>query len=970
MKKRFLPLSMLLITMVLAQASLVANAAEIQGKYTPRNGSNATFSSFMKSIRANQETGLIDPALLIAGQKAAQMSKDNTMTWEEAGPDNLGGPSRAVIYDNDGNVLIGSMAGDIYKTTNGGVTFKRIAHVGAPVSCFAKVGNEIYIGTGDGFDAHNLNGLSDLGYETSFVGNGVFKMEGNTTVQVSGTENIAFVNEMATVGNNIYAATSEGLLKNWSVVVAGNFRSVKANENGDVLAADQKDVYLALAGGSFEKITDTEALPSNDNPKIIAMSPSNKNFMYIAYLTGSVGEYQAGNLYFTADGGTTWEIGFAAPATPNNPLYAILGEDANHSGFIAVFPNNPRKLLVGSTNLWVLEDATSSGVNSYRPIQISEYNTSEYSAIAWNRYYYLHQGILNIVFDKNNANTFFIGTDGGIYKGEYYEGLYSYKGGNRYFITEDVHCSTSRIMSIGVGGITEVIGGDLDKGTVYMAESELINNVTTGEVVFPHPTNNGYASSYFTKDYAGGTCAISTIDPLIYFVSGTGALSTPIYRTQTAGDDFDGNFEGGGDDPVITNANAFKTPYVLFENYNDANNPVDTLYAPIRTTKYVGDLVYAYSLQAGYPVDYYITAADATHTDPEGRPCCLAGDTIRGIHDPISSLYLCGVEGKLYMTRDALIFNKATEWIKMTTLTGIPSAIAISGDGDVALVGTVEGNLYRVSGLSHAYTPAQACVDSTACVVTFDVLTGFAGQAVTGISINPANSNDVLVSLGNYGNNAYVYKSTDGGYAFTSVQGNLPKVPAYSCLIEKSTGLLIAGTEHGIYTSADGNTWTKSGELTCPVMDLKQASQPNHDTKIDILYDEMGNQTYVIYPGVFNEGMIYAGTYGAGIMKCSTYKEGSDLGVDEIVTENNIQVNVYPNPVRGTAQFSFTMAENGNVSYQVYDLAGRMMVSNNLGFYTEGEHTATFNAEDLATGTYIIRVMAGNKTNTAKFLVY
>ena len=98
MKKRFLPLSMLLITIVLAQASIVANAAGIQGKYNPRTSSKATFSSFMKSIRANQETGLIDPADLIAGQEAAQTtSRDANLTWNYAGPDNYGGMTRAIV---------------------------------------------------------------------------------------------------------------------------------------------------------------------------------------------------------------------------------------------------------------------------------------------------------------------------------------------------------------------------------------------------------------------------------------------------------------------------------------------------------------------------------------------------------------------------------------------------------------------------------------------------------------------------------------------------------------------------------------------------------------------------------------------------------------------------------------------------------------------------------------------------------
>ena len=90
----------------------------------------------MKSIRANQETGLIDPADLIAGQKAAQTTtREDGLNWSYAGPDNYGGMTRAVVYDKDGNIVIGTVAGDIYRTENDGITFRRIANVGYPISC-------------------------------------------------------------------------------------------------------------------------------------------------------------------------------------------------------------------------------------------------------------------------------------------------------------------------------------------------------------------------------------------------------------------------------------------------------------------------------------------------------------------------------------------------------------------------------------------------------------------------------------------------------------------------------------------------------------------------------------------------------------------------------------------------------------------------------------------------------------------
>lgn len=1043
---------MLLITMVLAQASMVANAAEVGGKYTPRTGSNATISSFMKSIRANQETGLIDPALLIAGQKAAQVTRDGDMDWVSAGPDNYGGETKAIIYDNEGNVIIGTMGGDLFKTTNNGITFQYMAHLDAPINCFAKKDNVLYIGTGDCVGAEELNGLDVLGYEHSFVGSGVYKMEGDTLVLVAGTGDYAFVNEMVVVGDDIYAATSEGLMKNWAKVLDGNFRSVKANPNGDILAADTKDVYLMKVGGEFNKITGTDELPSSDDPKLIALSQSDKNFMYIAYINSSLDDHATGNIYFTDNNGESWTVGY----TSSN-LYYILNKDANHSSFMTVHPTKPRRIFVGSDNLWAIEDATASGLNSYRPVQISEYNTAEYSAIAWNRYYYLHQGILNIVFDASDPGTFFIGTDGGVYKGEFYASLYSYKSCNRYFITHDEHTSTARMMSVAVGGGTKVIGGSLDAGTVMMYGCDTIDNVTTGYAIFPNPTSLNNTFGYFTQDYAGGPCAISTIKPDIMFVSGTGALDMPIHRTETNGDDYDLTMFSAED--VISNSDAFKTPYALFETYNDAHtsveiyerfdslaNPLDTvsvlagdtvyindnihitqghiwaadtaytynhitindtlytindtslyiynvlhnvidtidiyfdtLYLAVRNNVKAGTVCHYYSNQGGYPIDYTMPEPphDEAHIDTvQGGYQWIQGDTIWGLHDPLKSNMVVGIKNKVYMTRDALIFNKETDWFLISAITGLPTALTMSADGNTAYVGTVAGLLYKFTNLDEVFTAEQASMTDTLnpCVEMYlydDSLSFFTDRAITSIAVNPSNANEVIVTLGNYGNDNYVYRSNDGGATFESIQGNLGHFPVYSSIIEKSTGLYILGTEHGIFTSSNGASWTKSGHISCPVMELKQAIMENRDDVIDVLYDEMGDATYVRYFGIHNEGMIYAATYGHGIMAWGQYKEGTDFGVDEVMAEGtNVMINVYPNPVRGNAQFNFTMTENAKVIYQVYDITGRMVVNNELGFYTKGEHTATLSTENLKTGSYIIRVIAGNTMSTGKFLVY
>ena len=130
---------MLLITMMLTQAGLAENTAKVQGRYTPRNGSEPTFSSYMKSIRVNQETGLIDPALMINSEEA---TREGEMNWIVAGPDNFGALTRAMVFDkNDASgqtVYIGTMGGHIFKTTNNGITFQQVSETNLNISCMVQ----------------------------------------------------------------------------------------------------------------------------------------------------------------------------------------------------------------------------------------------------------------------------------------------------------------------------------------------------------------------------------------------------------------------------------------------------------------------------------------------------------------------------------------------------------------------------------------------------------------------------------------------------------------------------------------------------------------------------------------------------------------------------------------------------------------------------------------------------------------
>ena len=970
MKKRFLPISLLLTIILLAQTSFVVNANSDSGKYTPRTAEQATAQSFMKSIRANQETGLIDPAWLVATENSQSRNSEG-LNWSSLGPDNYGSLTRGIVYDKtdatNSTIYIGTMGGGVFQSTNGGITWKTLNN-NMMVSCMAQTEDgSIYVGTGDGRGAHSYNGLSYLNYETSFIGSGLYEVKSNTVV--AGTEDWEYVNDIATNGNTVYAATNEGLYKYaentlTALVDTTDVYGVEVTPNGTILAVVGNEVCI-FRDGECEILTNDEAnkLPKSDIYKTIAVSPTDDNYMYVSYMSKNLSG--TGNIYMTSDNGKTWQVAYTS-----TEMYSIYGSRGAYDNAIVVYPNNPRKLLIGGLNLWVMRDEFGDGI--FRMECISDgsgFQIAQSGGAFYYNYKYVHTGIQSIAFNPGNENEFFVGTEGGVFKGTYSSNGYLYEGANRYFETEENHTSVARMFSVAFSGENNLtLGGSLDHGTIKVLGETDLNSVTTGTAIFPNDiATTDAAATYgafeFTK--AGGPCAISTIDPNIMFVTATGKYSvgTPVLRTQSAGADYDKenfSYSATENKAFVTNPNAFKTPIVLFENYNDTKSADSVKYYAKRDFSNGEVITDVRSNNCTYPFEYTLTEDLAQ------------GDSIM-IKDIISSTLLIATEGKIVMTRDALKFNKKIDWWTIATFTGIPNALAISADGDVAYIGTVKGNLYRLSGISDAVTKDLATVDTVSVItkVEIDPAT-FNSQAITSIAIDPQDANKVVVTLGNYGNDDYVFYATDG-VTFTSVQNNLPKVPAYSSLIENTTGLVMIGTEKGIYTSEDMTNWTADNAVAnIPVMEIKQQLLENHDSKYVYLIDEVGDTTSIQYPSISNQDIVYIATYGRGIYKCEDFVQGTGESIVENTTNstNALEMNIYPNPVVSEATINFNVETAATVSYQIFDLTGRMVQNATLGNYGQGSHSVNFNVNGLSNGTYIVRVQAGTTSNIAKILVY
>jgi hypothetical protein len=91
-------------------------------------------------------------------------------------------------------------------------------------------------------------------------------------------------------------------------------------------------------------------------------------------------------------------------------------------------------------------------------------------------------------------------------------------------------------------------------------------------------------------------------------------------------------------------------------------------------------------------------------------------------------------------------------------------------------------------------------------------------------------------------------------------------------------------------------------------------------------------------------------------------------GVDEIQRTSQISdyriESVYPNPFNATATIVFSLAEANHIVLEVYNVSGQKVETLVDGPYEAGRHTHLFQAEDLASGTYILRLEAKGRAHS------
>ncbi|MEP0984984.1 T9SS type A sorting domain-containing protein [Ekhidna sp.] len=348
----------------------------------------------------------------------AQYDVISNVTWVEKGPNNIGGRTRALMWDpNDSNnekLWAAGVAGGIWfnnDITDINSSWQNVddfmANLAITTLAYDPTNTQIfYAGTGEGF----FNG-------DAVRGAGIFKSTdgGSNWALISDTETSDFnyVQKVVVAGTGtILAATRTGIFRSTD---GENFSSVSAGDFGDLELASNGDVYAgSLFSGDVLRSTDDGVSWSTITPSgtsssrielAVAPSASDATETTVLYAVGE----QSSNVGFlkkSTDGGANW-------SDITIPNYRSQDCSESSSDFtrgqawydliLAVKPTDENVLLAGGINVSKSADggATMSEV-SYWTFPGNSCDT------------YVHADIHNILFRPGNPDEAVIGSDGGV----------------------------------------------------------------------------------------------------------------------------------------------------------------------------------------------------------------------------------------------------------------------------------------------------------------------------------------------------------------------------------------------------------------------------------------------------------------------------------------------------------------------------------------------------------------------------
>ena len=376
-------------------------------------------------------------------KRATTLRKTSASTWSALGPGNIGGRVRSIVINpaNSNQILIGSVSGGIWKSTDGGGSWIPESDTADVMAIGSMVidptnSNVVYAGTGEGWlneDAVYGGGI----YKTTDFGDTWMLLSSTTGASVSNFRDVMKI--AADPSGNIYAATKDYTYKygvgdfttsgglfmstnggtSWNKISSTN-DSTNYFTPDDVIPVSSTVIVFAVESsgstlGGIYRTTDggttwskiASNLPTSNYRRIaLAQDPNNSNTLFAVFESLDLtiaGDGGLKGIFKSTDAGATWTKLSTPQKIASTGGLSYLKDQGWYDNVIAVDPFNSNNIYAGGIDLM----KSTNGGNSWSQVSF------------WDPFYgepYVHCDHHAIVFDKNDANTIIDGDDGGVYK--------------------------------------------------------------------------------------------------------------------------------------------------------------------------------------------------------------------------------------------------------------------------------------------------------------------------------------------------------------------------------------------------------------------------------------------------------------------------------------------------------------------------------------------------------------------------
>ncbi|MDH7446304.1 T9SS type A sorting domain-containing protein [Aquimarina sp. 2201CG14-23] len=488
--------------------------------------------------RIEKENEVVMSKKIMASTFAKDAKDASNTTYISRGPSNLGGRTRAVVIDRSdatsNTIIAGGVTSGLFRTTDGGASWVKVSpnnqiHNVSTIVQDPRAGSENiwYYGTGE-YNEQTVNSAS-LGNAAPFFGQGIWQStdSGVTWTQLPSTasdqtteDDFDFNNRIAVhpITGDLFAATRGAIRRFdgnvWTTEISGG-----ASFTDLVIAPTSGDVYASFppnspavdgvwqstnnGNGSWTRIGSNTTPGFGSNGRmVLALAPSNEDILYSFFVSSFADVTVQAGLWRWDNSSDSWtnytsrmpdEVG--GDLSGNDPISVQFGYDIE----VSVKPDNANFVVIGGTNVYKIENIITQGTFTRIGGYINNQSYGLYNLGGGDSH---HPDIHALVFDPNNPDILFSGTDGGVHRTDVTAATVAWTNlNNNYQTYQYFHVAIDPNSSSDI-----VIGGAQDNGT------------TAGGTDFGQPDLTTMSS---VRGGDGVAVGISRDDACIPFFSGT-----------------------------------------------------------------------------------------------------------------------------------------------------------------------------------------------------------------------------------------------------------------------------------------------------------------------------------------------------------------------------------------------------------------------------------------------------------------